>query len=1288
MSQTSKTIDTILAEAVEIASFTERAAFVEKACEGNGDLQRRVETLMANHFEAGDFLAAPAHFDGMTQITSVPDPNIGSMIGPYKLREVLGQGGMGIVYVGEQEKPFRRKVALKLIKPGMDSREVIARFEAERQALALMDHPHIAKVLDAGTNTDTGRPYFVMEFVRGIPITEYCDKCNLSTEDRLRLFTKVCHAVQHAHLKGIIHRDIKPSNVLVTLHDGVPVLKVIDFGVAKAINQRLSEHSIYTGHLQIVGTPLYMSPEQAELSGLDIDTRSDVYSLGVLLYELLTGATPFDRASFSRAGFDEMRRIIREDEPPRPSQRVSTLEVKARSTVSGKRGIDERELVQILSGELDWIVMKSLEKDRTRRYETASAFAADVQCHLDDETVLACPPTFIYRLRKLTGRNKVALGFVSVIVLGLVIGVVGLGVANSTLMAARHQTQNALDEASENFKLARKREAEALASQKAAEGALQQTEAERKVAEKNFQQSFSIVENIVTKITEWNLSEQPGMEQYRVQLLESASGALAKLLETRPTDEKAIFLRVGVLSALAMDYTSMERLADAQKAYQTAIQTAEELTEKTVADVPAYRSLQWDLRYGYGFLLSRTGKLEDAIRELQIALPAAESNLKNTQDQKTLRGQVCKLLRTLSEFEEWSGNQADSRQHLLRVCELLGIQVDANLQLSTPFSETDITKLLSSGIHPDDVPSLLMSLSEKQNMPEMQLSLLRQAVSTSRDNAQLNPLRSVRHQLAFDLDYFASYLRRTSRFDEALATEREAVTIMERLTTEFPTFAVYRSDLLRMRISIAYSLESLQRFEEALTLLDQLAQQYPDDTTVLFFRGNLNWTHRKDPNRAKADYEKAIAIEPDNWGFRTNFARLLLWNTTPDQTFPDPKQGLIHAQYAAKLKPDDPTSWSLVAQAYDKSGDLVESEKFYEKTLTIDPMNPLGLGGIASLQIRKGEFELARATVAKLMAVAPEVRSSWCTLGDLHTELQEYGKALEAYSKAIEFDPSFSYTYKSRALTQFHLEHDSEALADIAKAIELNPDDTSTLIWISPALILKRPDTTFYNGLLKIADQAVERANQSPASYIGRAQLLVEFGEFEKARQDFRSVVSAELPGYYQHYQVALLSIKLNDLEGYKASCQLILNATTTTSKAIELQLASWTCALAPGAVKDYTEVLAFSRAAISANPVNPQFINGLGAVLMRAGGYSEAKLELERALTAVDSENTSRSDGLYFLAMTEHHLGNVDAARVQLTTANELADRELAGDPSWKRRLTIELLRKEAQNLISDTKN
>ncbi len=371
------------------------------------------------------FLAPPAVELGQTA---------GQTIGRYKLLQEIGEGGFGSVWMAEQREPVKRRVALKIIKLGMDTKQVIARFEAERQALAMMDHPHIAKVLDAGA-TEAGRPFFVMELVKGVPVLEYCDTEKLDTAARLALFAKVCQALQHAHQKGIIHRDVKPSNVLVTLHDGVPVPKVIDFGIAKATNQELTEKTLFTEFRQMIGTPAYMSPEQAEMSGLDVDTRTDIYSLGVLLYELLTGTTPFDIRALLKSGYDEMLRAIREDEPHKPSTRVSTLGETAARTAAC-RHTDPRRLGTLLRGDLDWIVMKCLEKDRRRRYETASGLADDVLRHLRNEPVLASPPSSAYRLRKFAKRNRR-----QVIAAGTVAAVLLLGVIGTTLgmLSAREE---------------------------------------------------------------------------------------------------------------------------------------------------------------------------------------------------------------------------------------------------------------------------------------------------------------------------------------------------------------------------------------------------------------------------------------------------------------------------------------------------------------------------------------------------------------------------------------------------------------------------------------------------------------------------------------------------------------------------------------------------------------------------------------------------------------------------------------------------------------------------------
>src|SRR5436309_2285753 len=424
--------------ASDLADPPERAAYLERECDGDAELRVRVEALLRANDAAPLPLPSDANRSPQTQYYSDPAACVGSVVaGKYKLIQEIGEGGMGSVYMAQQTEPVKRPVAVKVIKAGMDSRAVLARFEAERQALAMMDHPNIAKVLDAGT-TDGGRPFFVMELVKGTPITQYCDERKLTPRQRLELFVPVCQAIQHAHQKGVIHRDVKPSNVLVALYDDRPVPKVIDFGVAKAAGPALTDKTLMTGFGAVVGTPEYMSPEQANLNNMDIDTRSDVYSLGVLLYELLTGSTPVDRKSLGKAAFLEILRIVREVEVPKPSHKLSSSD--ALPSVAASRGTEPAKLSKLMKGELDWVLLKALEKDRTRRYDTAKGLSRDIQRYLADEVVEARPPSAGYRLKKFVRRHKGQVIAASLVLLTLVAGIAG---TTWGLIEAKRQEQEA-----------------------------------------------------------------------------------------------------------------------------------------------------------------------------------------------------------------------------------------------------------------------------------------------------------------------------------------------------------------------------------------------------------------------------------------------------------------------------------------------------------------------------------------------------------------------------------------------------------------------------------------------------------------------------------------------------------------------------------------------------------------------------------------------------------------------------------------------------------------------------
>jgi serine/threonine protein kinase len=739
------TIDSIFLGAAALKEAAARADYLGRACGADGALRKRVERLLAAESKVDGFLETPAMGVAETGGETVLE-RPGTVIGPYQLMEQIGEGGMGLVFVAEQRQPVRRKVALKVIKPGMDSRQIVARFEAERQALALMDHPHIAKIFDGGA-TAGGRPYFVMELVKGAPITTFCDDNQLDPRARLNLFVHVCDAVQHAHQKGIIHRDLKPSNVLVMCSDGTPVVKVIDFGVAKAVEQPLTDGTVYTQFAQMIGTPLYMAPEQAADSGLDVDTRSDIYSLGVLLYELLTGTTPFDKERLKKAGFDEMRRIIREEEAPRPSTRISTLG-EAADTVSAKRLSDPRRLSRQLRGELDWIVLRALEKDRNRRYQTASALAADVQRYLRDEPVQACPPSSVYRFRKFARRHKTAIA-ASVLVGAALVGVlITLIVSNVWVAQERQEALRQRDDA----------------------------QAQRRVARQ-------AVDKMYTQVAEQWLAQQPRLEPLQREFLEEALRFYQAFAEDPGADPE---LRLEAAKAYRRTCDIHDKLGDGAKARADvlrAIALLEQLTAE-FPDRPSYRAALGDCRLRLGGLLHRLDRPEEAEKEYQTSLRLQEALVAEYPELPEYRHNLAIGCQGLANLQLYRGQTAAAVAGYNRAISLLVSLPDDRAQTAACRFQLACNRLdLGWALAADGRPHEALAAAR----------LAADLMEKLADDFPDNP--NCRHQLAHTLLWIGSHLP-SVRSAEAEKLLTRALALEQQLVADFPKVPTYKVEVI------------------------------------------------------------------------------------------------------------------------------------------------------------------------------------------------------------------------------------------------------------------------------------------------------------------------------------------------------------------------------------------------------------------------------------------------------------------------------------------------------------
>jgi serine/threonine-protein kinase len=1003
----------------------DRGLFLNEACAGDSDVRREVEKLLDAHFEASGPLdrAAVATID-MPPVAEPP----GTQIGPYKLLQQIGEGGFGVVYMAEQTKPVRRKVALKIIKPGMDTKEVIARFEAERQALALLDHPNIAKVLDAGTTGENhkseirnpkeirskksksqdraddavsdirnsnfevpsdfefrdsdfrpeGRPYFVMELVRGVTITEFCDERKLNTRERLQLFIDVCRAVQHAHQKGIIHRDLKPSNILVTLDDGRPIPKVIDFGISKALSQQLTEKTLFTAFGQMIGTPLYMAPEQAEMSMRDVDTRSDVYSLGVLLYELLTGTTPFDKETLQKSGFDEMRRIIREVEPPRPSARISTLRAEMLSTVSGKRHIDPRKLGASLRGELDWIVMKALEKDRNRRYESASAFAADVERYLADEPVQARPASVWYRFRKFARRRKGAFVGVAVVMLfvATIAGGIGWMAGDQAAQQRARQTRLAgqveliLDDVERLME--QQKWPEALAAAQRAEAAIESGNAD----DATRQQVRTILKDLqfIDRLERIRMARATAVEGK----LDKNAGAVRKYaqafreygvdVEQLPAETAIAGLkrRPGLAIALAAaldDWVHCRREVSKTDAdgWKRLVAVARGIDPDPLRD---------RLRASWGQKL--TPELQADLRRLAESIdvrrqpPATLLSLAVTLRRCKLSDSAVQLLQ-----QAQSVHPGDFWLNFTLGSQLHGRKDDEG---SVRFNTTAV------GIRPNSVAAhnnLGVALGKKVKLDD--------AIRCFQKAIELDP-KFARAHYALGLVY-----RRQGKLDDAVRCYKKAIELNSKFAGAHYSLGITYGRQGKLD-------DAVRCYKKAIELDSKFAGAH-------YVLGNALQEQGK-PDEAIVSYRKAIELDPKNAVVHTNLGNALGSHGKPDEAIASHRK-------AVELDPKNAAAHSNLGSALHNQGKLDEAVACFRKAIELDPKYAVAHLNLGAALNNQGKRDEAIESFKKAIELDPMDAFAHNVLGDVLARLKKLDEAMACFRKAIQLDPQFAGAHRN-----------------------------------------------------------------------------------------------------------------------------------------------------------------------------------------------------------------------------------------------------------------------------------
>jgi tetratricopeptide (TPR) repeat protein/serine/threonine protein kinase len=1290
MQATSRSAKELFLAALEIAP-AERPDWLQREC-SDVDLRKRLERMLAAHDSPHSLLDA-----AVPSLVPTVDDSIterpGTMIGPYKLLEQIGGGGMGVVFMAEQQEPIRRKVALKLIKPGMDTRQVIARFEAERQALALMDHPNIAKVLDAG-HTSGGRPYFVMELVKGLPITEFCDQARLPIRERLELFLSVCQAVQHAHQKAIIHRDIKPSNVVVTLHDGKPLAKVIDFGIAKALGQQLTDKTVFTGFAQLIGTPLYMSPEQAALNNIDVDTRSDIYSLGVLLYELLTGTTPFDKERLHQAGYDELRQIIREEEPPKPSTRISTLKSSPHApraetgtetapttieVIAAQRKSDPKRLSQLVRGDLDWIVMKCLEKDRNRRYETASALTADVQHYLHDQPVQACPPSAWYKVRKFVRRQRRALAMAACVVLAFT----GLAGGMGWAVRDREARQEALD-------LVVKR-------------TLDETGPLMEVGK--WPEALEVVERADKLLVAAGRAEWP-LRLLKLQKDLSMAERLEDIYREPKRDLNSIVLNSGGrgtehMSRVHGDSSEEEffwgREQDARY--------AKEFREFGI-DIEALELAEAAARLG------RTS-IRPALVQALDQWAAMRKRARGGDD--PFWKKLVEIARQ-ADHDDWRNQFRDallrqdrpSLEKLADVVPIRAVSPTTVYLLGQALSDLGAVDKAVAVLreahchHPDDfwLNDALGYISKDFCRPPRYDDALRYYSMT----VAIRP-RSNRTHLAV-----AWLLKEKGATDEAIAEYNKAIELNPNYAQPWNERGVaylelhqYESALVNFnklvdldpKLSAAWNnrgstYNSLHQYEKALADLNKAIDLDPKVAVAWHNRG-CAYCKLHQYEKALADLNKAIDMNPRLTAAWTT--RGAVYNTLGKYD-----KALADSNKAIELDPKYAMAWHNRGCAYCKLHQYEKALADLNKAINLDPKLAMAWAYRGASYHWLHQYDEALADLNKAIELDPKVAVAWNIRGVVYIALHQYDKALADFNKAVELDPKLAEAWNNRGATYKTLGQWDRALADLTKAIELNVNDAEAwhhrahvheklgqldgaiadfcrCIELQPNKLDVRmcrgnayQQSRQADNALADYSKAIELQPNNPSGWNTRGAAYSALHQYDKAAVDFTRAIELDPKNAQFKYNRAQVYTALgqwkNAIEDLFSALQL-----APAEHRIQNSLA-WLLATCPvSKLRDPEQAVQLASSAVKSAPKDAGYRATLGVARYRTGDWKEAATALQEAQQLFQWSGRARRElgrVLFFLAMTYWHLHEEQKARqfydqaVQWMEKNEPDNKQL----------------------------